>query len=218
MEDPYYRFQEEVEEEVVNIEQQTREFEVLRSSPQSAQRAEWVKGEIQGKIDPIRKQLVDIEKMNAAVLANPTKFNIAPSEIDNRRAFVSKTRNRIGQVEARLNAPPPDTPEMRAAAKKDRLTRAKINENQNAIDGEIQRQQVQLQRQDADLDAIGNDVATIGNIANLINDELKDQNQRLSEVNDHLDNSNAKLGTTTQKMQKLLSSKTTWMSVYVFDG
>ena len=197
MEDPYYSFRDEVEDNIQNAENQTREWEVLRSSAQSGQRAEWVKEEIKTKLEPIRKMLVDLEKMNSAVLANPSRFNISQIEIDNRRGFISKTRNRIGQIEAKLNAPQQDSPELRAAAKRDRLTRARIEDNQRAIDNELQNQQVQLQRQDEDLEVIGGEVATIGHIANQINDELRDQNSHLTHVNDHMTELTLKLETTT---------------------
>lgn len=216
-EDPYYRFREEVDDGIANCEQQTREWEVLRSSVQSQQRAEWVKGEIQSKLEPIRKQIVDLEKMNAMILANPSKFkNITQQEVDTRRGFISKSRQRIGQIEARLASPPPDTPELRAAAKRDKVARAKIDDHQRAIDNEIQNQQIQLQRQDENLDVIGNEVASIRNISTMIGDELRDQNARLDDVNNHMDNTNQKIQTVTQKMQKLLTNKTTWLWVACF--
>ncbi|EAY18184.1 SNARE domain containing protein [Trichomonas vaginalis G3] len=216
-EDPYFRFRDEVDEGISNCEQQTREWEVLRSSVQSQQRADWVKSEIQSKLEPIRKQIIDLEKMNAMILANPSKFkNITQQEVDNRRAFISKSRGRISQIESHLASPPPDTPEMRAAAKRDRVARAKIDDHQRAIDSEIQNQQVQLQRQDENLDMIGNEVAQIRVISNQIGDELRDQNDRLDAVNDHMDRTDNKIETVTQKMQKLLSSKTTWLWVACF--
>ena len=213
MEDPYFRIRDEVEENMQSCEQQVREFDILRTSSQNIQRAEYAKAEIENKLASIRKSLIDIEKMNSAVIANPGRFNISQVEIDNRRTFISQTRNRVSQVEAKLSAPISDPAQARAAAQRDKYTKARIADNQRAIDNEIENQQIQLRRQDEDLDMIGNETATIGVIANQIHDELRDQNSKLGQINDHMDNSILKLETTTDKMKKLLSSKTTWMWV-----
>ena len=212
MEDPYFRIRDEVEENMQSCEQQIREFDILRTSSQNYQRAELAKAEIENKLASIRKSLIDIEKMNSAVIANPGRFNISQVEIDNRRSFISQTRNRVGQVESRLNVPMTD-PAARAAAQRDKYTKAKIADNQRAIDNEIESQQMQLRRQDEDLDVIGNETATVRIIADQIHDELRDQNSKLGQINDHMDNSILKLETTTDKMKKLLTSKTTWMWV-----
>lgn len=213
MQDPYYRFKDEIEQDIASSEQQTREWDLLRSSPSSIQRADWVKAEIINRLEQSRKQMVDLEKMNAMIMANPSKFNIDQVELDNRRQFVAQSRQRVSAIEAKLNSPPPDTPEMRRAAQVDRMTRSKQDQNQNTIDNELQHQQTMLQRQDENLDMIVYETGTVKTISHQINDELKDQNARMDHINDHMEDSIIKLETTTEKMKKLLTNKETWLWV-----
>ena len=46
MEDPYFRIRDEVDENIQSAEQQTREWDILRGSPNNGQRAEFIQIEI----------------------------------------------------------------------------------------------------------------------------------------------------------------------------
>lgn len=212
MNDPYFQFRDEVEDIIQNCEQQTKEWEILRVSPSSMQRADWIKSEILAKLEQNRKQISDLEKMNARIAENPSRFNISIVEVDERRAFVAKSRNRIYEIEARLNSPMPDTPETRAIAQKNKLVRAKVEDNQNFIDDEMNRQQELLARQDGNLELIDNDVKTIRGIANEINDELSTSNQRINSLSGHMDGTNDKIERATGKMQQLLNADNAWLT------
>ena len=211
MEDPYYGFKEEIDNLIKESQNQTKEWEVLKSSSSGIQRSEWLKAETLVNLEKIRKQLLDLEKMNGRIAANPTKFSISQNELDQRRSHVSKSREIVFELESILNSS--NNLEKKKEINKDKLHRAKIEDNQNFIDSELNHQQAMLKRQDNDLTIIEKDVGTINQIAKDINEELNDSNLRMKEINNKMDNTTDNLERATSKMKLLLNSDDCWLII-----
>ena len=63
---------------------------------------QWTTNELKSGVRSIEWDLQDLDETVSIVEANPSKFNLEPSELASRKKFISDTRNFLGEVKQAL--------------------------------------------------------------------------------------------------------------------
>ena len=158
-----------------------------------------------------------IEKTVRQVESKREQFShIDESELDQRRGFVSSTRQTLASVRDTLESPATRNKMERdeSEARKKRMASAKLQgknpyqaENEHFIQDEQQTQQMLMRKQDENLGRLNEGVSRVNEMANNFNVEIQEQNKMLDEMDDDLDKVTEKMNVVMGSLSKLLKTK-----------
>ena len=139
--------------------------------------------------------------------------HIDNSELYERRAFISTTKDRLGRAKAAMSAPEIkqkllDDERAKAARRAGMNDQSESDRENTAFIADTQAQSsLLMQQQDETLDELGDAVLRVGEMAGNIQEEIGQQNKMLDEMEEDLSDAEEKLGLVMGKLGKMLKTK-----------
>ncbi|XP_073243347.1 uncharacterized protein [Porites lutea] len=219
LEDPFFVVKEEVQKAVNNVQTLYRRWQDLLDNPRTVGKDEynWTTNELRNNLRSIEWDLEDLDETVGIVEANPRKFNIDISEVNQRKLFIKQTRDSVNNIKEHMNSPSAkakvenssrdallgrrnDKPTDRYS----RLDKEIENSNQSFITDQQQQQELMIQAQDDQLDMVGHSVGVLKTMGKRIGDEIEEQNLILDDFGHELEMTDSKLQQTVLKVEKVL--------------
>ena len=159
--------------------------------------------------------LKDLERTVQIVEKQPKQFGITTKELQNRRQFISQTKNNVENIKREISS------RKNRRVKEDRKAllsgsdyeppaqsayqKQVIKNNQDFIDSQLQLQQTVRQQQDTNIDRAIEATERIHGIVVDIGDELDQQNHELNEFEGEVEQTANLLRRTSHRLEKLMS-------------
>nr|XP_034302979.1 LOW QUALITY PROTEIN: syntaxin-6-like [Crassostrea gigas] len=235
IEDPFFVVKEEVQKAIQTSQNLHDRWSELVSNPKSVSKEEleWTTSELRNSLRSIEWDLEDLEETVGIVEKNPKKFKIDQNELQERRAFIDRSKATVRRMKDDLASPQAkgkDDGDVRQALlhgqnkqydKYTRLDQEMERSNQRYLDDTGQQQQMIIRSQDDQLDMIGSSVGVLKNMSHQIGNELEEQNLILDEFGHEMDNTESRMDTTMKKMAKVMhmsNDKRQWCAIGVLLG
>ena len=102
-----YLFYREVQKAVNNVQTLYRRWQDLLDNPRTVGKDEynWTTNELRNNLRSIEWDLEDLDETVGIVEANPRKFNIDISEVNQRKQFIKQTRDSVNNIKEHMNSP-----------------------------------------------------------------------------------------------------------------
>lgn len=219
LEDPFFVVKEEVQKAVNNVQTLYRRWQDLLDNPHTVGKDEynWTTNELRNNLRSIEWDLEDLDETVGIVEANPRKFNIDMTEVNQRKQFIKQTRDNVNAVKEHMNSPAAKAKVenssrdallgRRNGKPKDRYSRLDQEiekSNQTFIMDQQQQQELMIQAQDEQLDMVGHSVGVLKTMGKKIGDEIEEQNLILDDFGHELEMTDSKLQQTVLKVEKVL--------------
>uniref|UniRef100_A0A8W8KRZ1 t-SNARE coiled-coil homology domain-containing protein n=1 Tax=Magallana gigas TaxID=29159 RepID=A0A8W8KRZ1_MAGGI len=242
IEDPFFVVKEEVQKAIQTSQNLHDRWSELVSNPKSVSKEEleWTTSELRNSLRSIEWDLEDLEE-TVDILSQqgcqtkkiPRKFKIDQNELQERRAFIDRSKATVRRMKDDLASPQAkgkDDGDVRQALlhgqnkqydKYTRLDQEMERSNQRYLDDTGQQQQMIIRSQDDQLDMIGSSVGVLKNMSHQIGNELEEQNLILDEFGHEMDNTESRMDTTMKKMAKVMhmsNDKRQWCAIGVLLG
>ncbi|XP_030853451.1 syntaxin-6 [Strongylocentrotus purpuratus] len=233
LEDPFFVVKEEVEKAVNTSEGLYQRWTQLLEDTNSVSKEEydWTMNELRNSLRSIEWDVEDLEETISIVEANPRKFRIEPSDLDTRRLFVTRTKDRVREMKEHMSSPGTKTREDKKSRqsllpngpgrpkhKYSRLEQEAEDENQRFIRDSNQQQQLIMESQDDQIDRVADSVGVLKNMSHSIGNELDEQAVMLDDFSTELENTESRLDGVMKKMAKVTrmsNDKRQWMAIAV---
>eukprot|EP00057_Strongylocentrotus_purpuratus_P008225 XP_011662699.1 PREDICTED: syntaxin-6 [Strongylocentrotus purpuratus] len=233
LEDPFFVVKEEVEKAVNTSEGLYQRWTQLLEDTNSVSKEEydWTMNELRNSLRSIEWDVEDLEETISIVEANPRKFRIEPSDLDTRRLFVTRTKDRVREMKEHMSSPGTKTREDKKSRqsllpngpgrpkhKYSRLEQEAEDENQRFIRDSNQQQQLIMESQDDQIDRVADSVGVLKNMSHSIGNELDEQAVMLDDFSTELENTESRLDGVMKKMAKVtrMSNGEYLLSVILF--
>jgi len=219
LEDPFFVVKEEVQKAVNNVQTLYRRWQELLDNPRTVGKDEynWTTNELRNNLRSIEWDLEDLDETVGIVEANPRKFNIDITEVNQRKQFIKQTRDNVNSIKEHMNSPAAkakvenssrdallgrrnDKPKDRYS----RLDKELENSNQAFITDQQQQQELLIRAQDEQIDMVGHSVGVLKTMGKKIGDEIEEQNLMLDDFGHELEMTDSKLQQTVLKVEKVL--------------
>lgn len=209
----------EVQKAVNNVQSLYMRWQALLDNPHTVGKDEynWTANELRNNVRSIEWDLEDLDETVGIVEANPRKFNIDVTEVDQRKQFIKQTRDNVNLIKEHMNSPSAKAKVENSSREallgkrndkpKDRYSRLDQeieNSNQAFIMDQQQQQELMIRAQDEQLDMVGHSVGVLKNMGKKIGDEIEDQNLLLDDFGHELEMTDSKLQQTVLKVEKVL--------------
>lgn len=162
--------------------------------------------------------------MTISLVETQNLQHITPSELYERKAFLTTSTDRLNRAKTDMNVPAIKqkllADERAKAVRRQQQAKAAAAvdddddddlENNNAFLADNQAQtSLLMQQQDETLDELGDAVTRVGMMAENISEEIGLQNKMLNEMEDDLADAEEKLGLVMGKLAKFLKTKNKW--------
>jgi len=219
--DPYYVAKEEVEEAIAKLQEMHREWKRLLQSENTArsQRFQHLHSEIAGDLRQLDFDLQDITETIRMVEENRARFQIGDGEIASRKAFVTKSRSTVRELQesvtgsstqAKLEA---DKRQLLAgsgggggAAASSARSGQISRDNDAFLARERQSQAQAIKQQDDTLEQIASSAQRLHGAASSIGMELKEQARMLDELDEDIDRQTEKLNFVMKRIGRLMQT------------
>lgn len=173
---------------------------------------EWVTNELQSKLKSISWDLEDLEETISIVETTPSRFNIGPGELAERKKFVSRTKERANEIRSTIvgskskakQAAQSRSALMSGGGRYAKLDRELDSRNDDFIADQSQQQAQIMREQDEQLSQVGETIGVLKNMGTLIGNELDDQNQLLEEFDADMETTSDRLKHTLQRLDKVM--------------
>ncbi|XP_071510647.1 syntaxin-6-like [Diadema antillarum] len=233
LEDPFFVVKEEVEKAVTTSEGLYQRWCKLLEDTSSVSKEEydWTTNEVRNSLRSIEWDLEDLEETISIVEANPRKFKIEPHELDGRKLFVKRTKDRVQEMKDHMSSPGTRSREDkktrqsllsngpgRPKHKYSRLEQEAEDDNQRFINDNSQQQQIIMEAQDDQIDRVADSVGILKNMSHTIGKELDEQAVMLDDFSTEMENTESRLDSVMKKMAKVTrmsNDKRQWMAIAV---
>ena len=231
MEDPFFVVREEVQKALTNVNDLYGRWKQLVDEPDSVGKEEytWILNEINNNVRSIEWDLEDLTETINIVESNPTKFQLSPKDIEERRYFIKSIKSSIMAIKSDLKSSEASSKlENNARAtlvsskynknKYERLDNDIIQSNQRYINEQHMQQKLLVSQQDSQLEHVGHSVGVLKSMGHQIGDELDDQALILDELGHEIEETNSKLQTVLLRVEKMLRLADDKKQTYVLIG
>ncbi|XP_077986294.1 syntaxin-6-like [Glandiceps talaboti] len=233
LEDPFFVVKDEVQKAVGNARSLYQRWCELLEDPSAVSKEEydWTTNELRNSLRSIEWDLEDLEETIGIVETNPRKFKIELPELDERKNFVSKTKDLVKDMKDHMASPSTKTREerksrqtlmsngpKRAQDKYTRLDNEIVESNQRFLDDSRQQQQMVMEHQDDQLEKVGDSVSVLKNMGQTIGNELDEQAVMLDDFATEMERTDSKLDSVMKKMAKVTrmsNDRRQWMAILV---
>lgn len=219
LEDPFFVVKDEVQKAVQTARGLYQRWCELLEDPITVSKEEydWTTNELRNSLRSIEWDLEDLEETISIVERNPKKFKIDDVELNDRKAFVARTKHTVQDMKDHLSSPQtrsredkksrqgllangPKKPQDKYMRLENEIERA----NQKYIDDTQQQQQLMISNQDEQIDMIGTSVGVLKNMSHQIGNEMDEQAVMLDDFAHEMDTTESKMDNVMKKMAKVL--------------
>lgn len=210
LQDPFAFVRDEVEQSVKNVQALYTRWQELLGTSGDKDELTWTTNELESQLKNIDWDLVDLTDTITAVEEEPSRFKIAPGEIENRKLFISRTKEAIHHIRTDVTQRSKQQSQaaMRQELKRKKDFAADVKKSDDSYLGgsanTMDVQQIMERRQDAQLDIVHERVAHIGDIALEMNNELERQGEQLADFEDEMKDTDTRLNDTVNRLEKLM--------------
>jgi len=186
MQDPFYVVKEEVQQSVQGVSALYERWKDLLNNTNTTTNEEfkWTTNELKTGLRSIDWDLTDLEETVGIVESNKAKFQIDETELNSRKQFIQSTKQKIQSIKDDMQSTrtrgkmEKDQKDLLMAQKKpidkfSKLQDVYEQDNQNYVDGQLQRQDQIMKVQDEHLDQLGRTVGVLKEMGKTINTELQ---------------------------------------------
>ncbi|XP_078387463.1 syntaxin-10 [Cetorhinus maximus] len=234
LEDPFFVVKGEVQKAVNTARGLYQRWCELLEDTHSVSKEEydWTTNELRNSLRSIEWDLEDLDETIGIVESNPRKFKIETAELQERKAFVVKTRQTVKEMKDHISSPS-------AVAYGERRNRQSLlggveqhkpmdryrhldqeleNVNLQYIEEQRVQQRLIMEQQDDQLELVLGSSAVLKNMSERIGDELEEQAVMLDEFSHEMDNTHSRLDNTLKKLAKvshMTSARRQWCVIVV---
>nr|XP_005994382.1 PREDICTED: syntaxin-10 isoform X2 [Latimeria chalumnae] len=184
----------------------------------SKEEFDWTTNELRNSLRSIEWDLEDLEETISIVESNPKKFKIEASELNERRAFVERTRETVKEMKDHISSPSAlamaerkNRQSLMAGDLKSRLYTDQYNHldedllatNSRYIEDQQAQQQLIMDQQDEQLELVSGSIGVLKNISGRIGEELDEQAIMLDDFGHEMDNTQSRMDGILKKMAKV---------------
>eukprot|EP01137_Pigoraptor_chileana_P003111 Opistho-2@42860 len=230
MEDPFFEVRDDVQKSISTAQELYDRWQELLSDNTTASKNEeldWVARELRTVLKTVELDLDDLDEVIKISESDPEKFDLTRSEIDDRKAFVARTRRTLNDIRDHMansgnrvkvqqrgellggKAGGSGTGSKAAGKKADKYAKAQEEtrkQNQTFIDDQKQLQEQIIRQQDHELDQISTSLSRTKEISLKIGDELDAQDELINDLDQHMDNTGSRLKQVIAKVDKVMRS------------
>ncbi|XP_043940672.1 syntaxin-10 isoform X2 [Protopterus annectens] len=195
----------------------------------SKEEFDWTTNELRNSLRSIEWDLEDLEETIGIVEANPRKFKIEASELNERKVFVENTREAIKVMKDHMSSPSAlvtaerknqqvGTDGHQYADRYSRLDRDLIGANSRYIEDQQAQQRLIMEEQDENLELVTGSIRVLKNMSERIGDELDEQAVMLDDFSHEMDNTQSRMDSVLKKMAKvshMTSDRRQWCAICV---
>ncbi|KAI7905925.1 t-SNARE [Cokeromyces recurvatus] len=210
MEDPFLIVKSQVEDALVNATNLFESWKRIQQTVSSPRNQEllWTADELNSSLEAIELDIEDLEEALQAAQQNPSQFNLTVNDLNNRKSFLTQSRNTIHNMRKIMANPPskkPYSPNDQSSSSS--YQAARQNDNSLFIESQQQHQMMIMQDQDQHLDAIGGTLVNLKEIAGTMNREIDDQVILLDDLGNQVDRSEGKLKSAMRRVTTILKQE-----------
>jgi len=240
LEDPFFVVRDEVVNALTKSRNYYQRWSDFQDDPNCGTKEEldWTTTELRNGLRSIEWDLEDLEETIGIVENNPKKFKLDETEINNRRKFITQTKEEVKFMREKLfdSKSTKDKKMMRQSggqtiANTSSLNGAKYTRLQNNfdsphknqeseiginIDENIQQQQFIIKSQDETLNKLRDSVGTLKSISRHIGTEVDEHAVMLDELGNEIEITDSRLDTTLKKISRVLhlsNDRRQWMAI-----
>lgn len=214
--DPYYAAQNEIEDTVrkaVYLFQKWRAQLVTNggaynsTTGRSSNSLKLLEDELVPELRQITFDLEDIKTTIQVVEKNPTRFQVTPAQLQQRKRFLEETTKTVQGIQntlAQQISSSPQTSHVSSATSTNLHAR-----NRTFMDSHSNHHQVLLQQQDEQLEELALSADRLHQTAVVINEELEDQQRMLTELDEDIDREAERMSFVMRRMSRLLKTTDT---------
>ncbi|XP_067877361.1 syntaxin-6-like [Heterodontus francisci] len=233
LEDPFFVVRGEVQKAVNTARGLYQRWCELLQDTQSVSKEEydWTTNELRNSLRSIEWDLEDLDETIGIVESNPRKFKIETVELQERKAFVIKTRQTVKEMKDHVSSPSATAfaerrnkqsllggIEHQPTDQYRRLDQELANTNSLYIEEQRVQQRLIMEQQDDQLELVSGSIGVLKNMSGRIGDELEEQAVMLDEFSHEMDNTHSQLDSTLKKLAKvshMTSARRQWCVIVV---
>ncbi|XP_041032840.1 syntaxin-6-like [Carcharodon carcharias] len=219
LEDPFFVVKGEVQKAVNTARGLYQRWCELLQDTQSVSKEEydWTTNELRNSLRSIEWDLEDLDETIGIVESNPRKFKIETTELQERKAFVVKTRQTVKEMKDHISSPSVlafgerrnrqnllgGIEQHKPMDRYRHLDQELENANLQYIEEQRVQQRLIMEQQDDQLELVLGSSAVLKNMSERIGDELEEQAVMLDEFSHEMDNTHSRLDSTLKKLAKV---------------
>ncbi|KAJ4944964.1 hypothetical protein JOQ06_013503 [Pogonophryne albipinna] len=173
-----------------NVQHHVSRRPIFRCERVSRDELDWSANELRNCLRAIDWDLEDLSETISIVESNPGKFRLGDDELQERRAFVERTRTSVQEMKDHLSSPS----SVAQAEKKNR------------------------EDQDEQLELVSGSIRVLKDMSGRIGDELGEQAVMLGDFGDEMDQTSSRMDSVLKKLEKvshMTSSRRQWCAIGV---
>ncbi|XP_072346990.1 syntaxin-10-like isoform X1 [Scyliorhinus torazame] len=235
VEDPFFVVKGEVQKAVNTARGLYQRWCELLQDTQTVSKEEydWTTNELRNSLRSIEWDLEDLDETIGIVESNPRKFKIETNELQERKAFVVKTRHTVKEMKDHISSPSAvafgertrqsllggtERQQHQPMDRYKRLDQELENTNSLYIEEQQAQQRLIVEQQDDQLELVLGSSTMLKNMSGRIGDELEEQAVMLDEFSHEMDNTHSRLDSTMKKLAKvshMTSARRQWCVIVV---
>ncbi|KAJ8263835.1 hypothetical protein GJAV_G00141830 [Gymnothorax javanicus] len=227
LEDPFFVVKGEVQKALSRARCLMERWEELLQdgTPVSRDELDWSTNELRNCLRAIDWDLEDLHETISIVESNPGKFRLGEKELQERKAFVERTRDTVQEMKDQLSSP--SAVAQREKKNREALVGATGPERFDGLQPHMvasdpsyihEQQQLIIQDQDEQLELVSGSIRVLKDMSGRIGDQLEEQAIMLGDFGDEMDQTASRMDSVLKKMEKvslLTSSRRQWCVIGV---
>ncbi|MBA0724184.1 hypothetical protein Golax_020891, partial [Gossypium laxum] len=204
--DPFYIVKEEIQESIDKLQSSFHQWERIR--PDNEQRVRLTK-ELFTNCESIEWQVDELDKAISVAARDPSLYGIDEVELENRRRWTSSARTQVGNLKKAVVAGKENGNSASAMHRElmrlpDRSNMYTVEDNDEFISSESDRQMLLIRRQDEELDELSASVERIGGVGLTIHEELLGQENIIDDLGNEMDSTTNRLDFVQKKVAMVM--------------
>ncbi|VFQ86697.1 unnamed protein product [Cuscuta campestris] len=214
--DPFYIVKDEIQESIENLFITFREWE--RTLPSNGNHLR-LANELYATCESIKWQVDELERAIDAAASDPSWYRIDEAELEQRRKWTSDAHDKVANVKKALVSAGKEsnrTNSSNFAGKRRELMRMPdstqtgraeqytVNDNDDYISSESDKQLLLIKQQDEELDELSASIERIGGVGLTIHEELLGQEKIIDDLGSELDSTSTRLDFVQKKVAMVM--------------
>ncbi|MBA0779081.1 hypothetical protein Gotri_003363, partial [Gossypium trilobum] len=204
--DPFYIVKEEIQESIDKLQSSFHQWERIR--PDNEQRVRLTK-ELFTNCESIEWQVDELDKAISVAARDPSLYGIDKVELENRRRWTSSARTQVGNLKKAVVAGKENGNSASAMHRElmrlpDRSNMYTVEDNDEFISSESDRQMLLIRQQDEELDELSASVERIGGVGLTIHEELLAQEKIIDDLGNEMDSTTNRLDFVQKKVAMVM--------------
>jgi len=226
MQDPFYVAKEEIQQSVQGITSLYERWKLLLETTNTSTNDEfkWTQNELKTGLRSLESDILDLDEAIGIVESNQLKFQLPSAELEKRKKFIIDLKKNIQLIKDELVSTKTkakldkDSRELLMQQKntssgRDKLQEIIVADNQQFIEGQMQKQEIIKQDQDKKIEIIRDNVVILKEMGKNINVALEEQDQIIENMDTEITKADSGLKNSIKKLSALvdkIKDRTQW--------